>query len=88
MAKVVFRKVWSFCAWRKSFPERFEVSAHGESLFPNGLMFPRLAEVISRIVWSIRAWRKSFPKWFDACGPPANRFLKVLVLAGLPQITF
>ena len=25
---------------------------------------------------------------FDACGLPANHFLKVLALAGLPQITF
>ena len=27
-------------------------------------------------------------KGFNACGPPANHFLKVLELAGLPQITF
>ena len=57
--------VWHFRARRKSFPERFEVSAHGESRFPNGLAFPRSAKVISRKVWSFRAWRKSFPKWFD-----------------------
>ena len=60
MAKVVSRKVWSFRAWRKSFPERFGVSAHGESRFPRGLAFPRMAKVISRMVWSFRAWRKSF----------------------------
>ena len=52
MAKVVSQKVWSFRAWRKSFPERFGVSAHGESHFPNGLEFPRMAKVISRMVWT------------------------------------
>ncbi|WP_278510139.1 hypothetical protein, partial [Segatella salivae] len=31
---------------------------------------------------------KSLFKGFDACGLPANHFLKVLTLAGLPQITF
>ena len=36
-AKVISRMVWHFRAWRKSFPERFEVSALGESRFPNGL---------------------------------------------------
>ena len=36
----------------------------------------------------MRASRKSLFKGFDACGPPANHFLKDLVLAGLPQITF
>ena len=42
-------------AWRKSFPERFGVSAHGESHFPNGLIFPRMAKVVSRMVWHFRA---------------------------------
>ena len=102
VAKVVSRKVLHFRAWRKSFPERFVISAHGESCFPNGLAFPRLAKVVSRMVWHFRAWRKSFPEWFgisahgesifpnsfDACGSPANHFLKDFVLAGLPQITF
>ena len=37
MAKVVSRKVWHFRAWRKSFPERFGISALGESRFPKGL---------------------------------------------------
>ena len=60
MAKVISRGVWHFRAWRKSFPEGFGISAHGESHFPNGLMFPRMAKVISRMVWSFRAWRKSF----------------------------
>ena len=34
----------------------------------------------------MRASRKSLFKSFEACGPPANHFLKVLKLAGLPQI--
>ena len=34
------------------------------------------------------ASHKSIFKGFDACGLPANHFLKVLMLAGLPQITF
>ena len=54
-----------FRAWRKSFPERFGISALGESHFPNGLAFPRIAKVISRMVWSFRAWRKSFPERFS-----------------------
>ena len=36
----------------------------------------------------MRASRKSLFKGFDACGPPANHFLKDFALAGLPQITF
>jgi len=30
----------------------------------------------------------SWFKGFDACGAPANHFLKDFALAGLPQITF
>ena len=55
MAKVISRMVCYFRAWRKSFPEKFGVSAHGESYFPNGLMLSRMAKVISRIVWRLRA---------------------------------
>ena len=72
--------VWHFRALRKSFPERFGVSAHGESRFPNGLEFPRLAKVVSRMVWSFRAWRKSFPEWFgisahgESCFPNSLEF--------------
>jgi len=65
MAKVVSRRVWSFRAWRKLFPEWFGISALGESHFPNGLAFPRLAKVISRIVLCLRASRKSVSKGFD-----------------------
>ena len=64
MEKVVSRMVWRSRAWRDSFPERFDVSALGESYFPNGLMFPRMARVISRMVCYFRAWRESFPEWF------------------------
>ena len=60
LAKVISRMVWRFRAWRKSFPERFGISALGESHFPKGLAFPRSAKVISRKVWCFRAWRKSF----------------------------
>ena len=88
LAKVISRKVWRFRAWRKSFPEWFGISAHGESRFPNGLAFPHMAKVVSQMVWRFRAWRMSFPERFGACGAPANHFLKVLTLAGLPQITF
>ena len=58
------QKVWCSRAWRKSFPEWFGISALGESRFPNGLAFPRLAKVVSRMVWHFRAWRKSFSEWF------------------------
>ena len=44
-AKVVSRMVWSFRAWRKSFPEWFGVSAHGESHFPNGLTLAGLPQI-------------------------------------------
>ena len=58
------QKVWHSRAWRKLFPEWFGVSALGESYFPNGLVFPRMAKVISRKVCYFRAWRKSFPERF------------------------
>ena len=46
--------VCDFRTWRKLFPEWFDVSAHGESYFPNGLLFPRMAKVVSRKVWCFR----------------------------------
>ena len=88
LAKVISRMVLHFRARRKSFPEWFGASALGESHLPNGLEFPRMAKVISQMVWRLRTSRKSLFKGFCACGPPANHFLKVLSLAGLPQITF
>ena len=74
LPQIIPQKVWSFRAWRKSFPEGFGVSAHGESYFPNGLAFPRLAKVISRKVWSFRAWQKLFPEWFGVSALGESRF--------------
>ena len=81
MAKVVSRMVCDFRAWRKSFPEWFDVSAHGESCFSNGLEFPRLAKVTSRMVWHFRTWRKSFPEWFGISAHGESRFPNGLKLS-------
>ena len=78
--------VWHFRAWRKSFPEWFDVSAHGESRFPNGLVFPRMAKVISRKVWHFRAWRKSFPEWFGVSALGESRFPNGLVFPRLAKV--
>jgi len=59
---------------RKSLFKKFGISAVGESRFPKGLAFPRLAKVVSRMVWRFRAWRKSFPKWFGISAHGENRF--------------
>jgi len=75
-------------ASRKSLCKRFGVSALGESHFPNGLEFPRMAKVISRMVWCFRAWRKSFPERFGVSALGESCFPNSLTLAGLPQITF
>ena len=61
-------------ASRKSLPEWFVISAHGESRFPNGLLFPRMVKVISRMVWHFRAWRKLFPEWFGVSAHGESRF--------------
>ena len=74
LPQLTFKKVWSFRAWRKSFPEWFGVSAHGESRFPNGLAFPRMAKIVSRMVWHFRAWRKSFPERFGVSAHGESRF--------------
>ena len=42
----------------------------------------------NRFLHAYMASHNSLFKGFDACGPPANHFLKDLMLAGLPQITF
>ncbi len=73
---------------RKLFPEWFMISALGESRFPNGLAFPRLAKVVSRMVWYFRAWRKSFPEWFGVSALGESHFLNGFAFAGGPQITF
>ena len=54
LAKVVSRMVWSFRAWRKSFPEWFGVSAHGESYFPNGL------ELVVAKIWKLTVQRNGY----------------------------
>ena len=51
-----------------------KISALGESRFPKGLAFPRMAKVISRKVWHFRAWRKSFPEWFGISAHGESRF--------------
>ena len=80
MAKVVSRMVWCFRAWRKSFSKWYDVSAHGESRFSNGLAFPRMAKVVSRMVWCFRAWRKSFPEWFGVSAHGESYFSNGLEL--------
>ena len=85
-AKVVSRKVWYFRAWRKSFPEWFGISAHGESHFPSGLAFPRSAKVISRKVWHFRARRKSFPEWFGVSALGESHFPKGLAFSRLAKV--
>jgi len=66
--------VWHFRAWRKSFPEWFGISAHGESRFPSGLAFPRVAKVVFRVIWHFRAGRKSFSEWFGISALGESRF--------------
>jgi len=73
-------------ASRKSLFKRFGVSALGESRFPNGLEFPRMAKVISRMVWSFRAWRKSFPEWFGVSAHGESRFPKGLEFPRSPKV--
>ena len=86
LPQIIPQKVWSFRAWRKSFPEGFGVSAHGESRFPKGLAFPRLAKVVSRRVWSFRAWRKSFPEWFDISAHGESRFPNGLTFPRMAKV--
>ncbi|WP_169309689.1 hypothetical protein [Segatella salivae] len=66
--------VWHFRAWRKSFSWWFDISARGESHFPSGLAFPRMAKVVSRVVWHFRARRKSFPEGFGISAPGESHF--------------
>ena len=78
LPQIIPQKVWSFRARRNSFPERFDISALGETHFLKGLAFPRSAKIVSRIVWSFRAWRKSFPKWFGVSALGETHFPKGL----------
>ena len=49
--QIIPQKVWCFRAWRKSFPEWFGGSAHGESYFPNGL------ELVVAKIWKLTVQR-------------------------------
>ena len=74
LPQITFLKIWHFRGWRKSFPERFGISALGETHFPKGLTFPRSAKVVSRMVWSFRACRKSFPERFGISAHGESHF--------------
>ena len=73
-------------ASRKSLFKRFGISAAGESRFPKGLAFPRMAKVVSRMVWSFRAWRKSFPERFGISAHGESHFPKGLVFPRLAKV--
>ena len=73
-AKVIFRVVWHFRAWRKSFPE--------------WLAFPRRAKVVSRMVWHFRAWRKSFSERFGISAPGESRFPNGLAFSRWAKVIF
>ena len=68
------------------FLKRFGISALGESRFPNGLAFPRMAKVFSRMVWHFRTWRKLFPEWFDVSALAESRFPKGLAFPRLAKV--
>ncbi|WP_315449098.1 hypothetical protein, partial [Segatella salivae] len=57
------------------------ISAPGESRFPSGLAFPRLAKVVFRVVWHFRAGRKSFSEWFGIFALGESHFLSGLTRA-------
>ena len=78
--------LYTLRASRKSFLKRFGISAHGESRFPKGLAFPRLAKVISRKVWCFRAWRKSFPKRFGVSAHGESHFPKGLAFPRMAKV--
>ena len=81
-----FLKFWSLRASRKPFFKRFGISALGESHFPNGLAFPRMAKVISRKVWHFRAWRKSFPEWFGISALGESHFPSGLAFPRMAKV--
>ena len=86
LPQLIPQMVWSFRAWRKSFPEWFGISARGENRFPNGLEFPRMAKVTSRKVWYLRASRKSFRKRFDVSAHGESRFLNCLAFPRIAKV--
>ena len=71
---------------RKSFPEWFGISALGESRFPSGLAFPRLAKVVSRMVWHFRGRRKSFPEGFSISALGESHFPNGLAFPRLAKV--
>ena len=86
-----------FCTRQKHQMKLFHASAHcrktkkkisvlGESRFPKGLVFPRMAKVISRKVWHFRARRKSFPERFGISAPGESHFLKGLAFPRLAKV--
>ena len=79
--------VITLCVESKKIKAVFE-TAHGESRFPSGLTFPRLAKVISRRVWHFRAWRKSFPEWFGISAHGESRFPKGLAFPRMAKSIF
>ena len=86
-----------FCTLQKRQMKLFHASAHcrkakkkisalGESRFPKGLAFPRLAKVISRMVWHFRARRKSFPERFGIFALGESRFPNGLAFPRLARV--
>ena len=86
LPQIIPQKVWYFRAWRKSFPKWFDVSACGETCFPNGLLFSRLAKAISQMVWYFRAWRKSFPEWFGVSAHGESHFPNSLMFPRIAKV--
>ena len=64
------------------------ISAPGESRFPNGLAFPRLAKVVFRMVWHFRAGRKSFSERFGISAPGESRFPNGLAFSRWAKVIF
>ena len=77
--------VITLCVESKKIKMVFE-TAHGESRFPKGLAFPRLAKVVSRKVWHFRAWRKSFPERFGISALGESRFPNGLTFPRLAKV--
>ena len=58
----------------------------GESRFPSGLAFPRMAKAVSRRVWYFRARRKSFPERFGISAHGESRFPKGLAFPRMAKV--
>ena len=77
--------VITLCVESKKIKMVFE-TAHGESRFPKGLAFPRLAKVVFRKVWHFRAWRKSFPERFGISALGESHFPNGLTFPRLAKV--